>query len=317
MSPAGRRTPSVARSALAFVLCAGCASTPATTKPCPPPTVAAEPAIPPDDAQLAKWKQIAATADKAPPAGTAATVLVPELVAYLGSPDPVRRDTIAFDVLTAWLRGGVMTDTDARELATKLVTGLDGDTVFRRSFSALVLGEIIRRDTKQPYLRDDERRNILRAAHDYAMHETDLRGHTGATGWAHAVAHTADLLWRLAQLPSFTEADRIVILDTVAIWVTRRHGTVLAYGEDSRLAAPVLAVVKAGVPADALATWIATLRSPLVEKLAPAFDAGLFAAQRNARNLLFTLYVQLSTAKDALSPGEQALFDAIKLLIAE
>ena len=188
-----------------------------------------------------------------------------QLVAYLGSPDPVRRDAIAFEVVHRWLRGGVLTDAEARELSKQLVAGLTGDTVFRRSFSALVLCEIIRRDTKQPYLTDDERRGILRAAHDYAMRETDLRGHTGATGWAHGAAHTGDLLWRLAQLSSFTETDRVVILDTVAIWTTRRHGTVLAYGEDSRLAAPVLAVVKAGVSADAIGTWLASLRAPLVE----------------------------------------------------
>jgi Protein of unknown function (DUF2785) len=302
--------------ALAFVLLAACTAAPPPAKPCPAPAVV-EPAIPPEDAQLAKWKQIAATEDKKPPAGVTASSLVPELLEYLGSPDPVRRDTIAYDVFTAWLRGGVLTDADAKALSQKLVAGLTGEPVFRRTFSALVLGEIVRRDTKQPYLEDDERRGILRAAHDYALRENDLRGHTGANGWAHAAAHTADLLWRLAQLPTFTEADRVVILDTVSIWVTRRHGTVLAYGEDSRLAAPVLAVAKAGVPADALATWLSSLRAPLVEKLTPQFDAGLFAAQRNARNLLFTLYVQLSATKDPLSPGEQALFDGIKKLIAQ
>lgn len=302
--------------ALGFVLLAACTAAPPPAKPCPPPPVA-EPAIPPEDAQLARWKQIASTEDKKPPAGTTAASLLPELLAYLGSPDPVRRDTIAYDVFTAWLRGGVLTDAEAKALAQKLVAGLTGETVFRRSFSALVLGEIVRRDTKQPYLEDDERRGILRAAHDYALREADLRGHTGATGWAHAAAHTADLLWRLAQLPSFGEPERVVILDTVAIWVTRRHGTVLAYGEDSRLAAPVLAVAKLGVSADALGTFLASLRAPLVEKLTPQFDAGLFAAQRNARNLLFTLYVQLSAAKDPLAPGEQALLDGIKKLIAE
>lgn len=305
--------------ALAFALLAtcawACASAPPPVKPCPPVATAAV-VIPPEDAQLAKWKQIAATPEKLPPAGVTAASLVPELLAYLGSPDPVRRDTIAFEVLTAWLRGNVLTDAEAKALAKDLVAGFAGDTVFRRSFSALVLGEIVRRDTKQPYLDDEDRRGILRAAHDYALRETDLRGHTGATGWAHAAAHTADLLWRLAQLPSFTEADRVLILETVAIWVTRRHGTVLAYGEDSRLAAPVLAVVKAGIPDAALATWIATLRAPLVEKLTPTFDAGLFAAQRNARNLLFTLFVQLSMTPNP-SPGEAALFDAIKKLIAE
>jgi len=45
----------------------------------------------PEDAALRRWKTIIAD-DLRAPAGTPPAALVPELVAYLGSPDPVRRD---------------------------------------------------------------------------------------------------------------------------------------------------------------------------------------------------------------------------------
>ena len=308
----------IARLVCVFTLLAACTHAAPSQRPCPPPSEAAAPAIPPEDAQLVRWKAIAATPDKAPPAGTTAASLVPELLDYLGSPDPVRRDTIAFEVFTQWLRNPVLTDVDAKALSGRLVANLADmtSTVFRRSFSALVLGEIVRRDTKKPYLTDDERRGILRAAHDYATRETDLRGHTGATGWAHAAAHTADLLARLGQLPAFTDADRALILEAVASFVTRRHKEILAYGEDGRLGVSVIVAVKAGVTQQAIDAWVAALRAPLVEKLTPTFDPGLFAAQRNARNLLFTLFVHLTTTP-APTPGEVALLAGIRALLAE
>jgi hypothetical protein len=305
-----------------IALAIGCASSSARPGPCPAATAAlASPAIPGEDDALRRWKAIAANPDKAPPTGTTAASLVPELLAYLGSPDPVRRDHIAYDVLAAWLRGAALTDADARHLGRRLLDNLGAplgppDGVFLRSFSALVLAEIVRRDTHAPYLTDDERREILRATGAYAARETDLRGHTGAAGWAHAAAHTADLLARLAQLPAFDDVARATILDAVASFVVRRHGTIFAYGEDSRLAASVLAAVNAGVPAPALDAWLAAIAAPLRENLTATFDPGLFAAQRNARNLVFTLFVRLSTAPSP-SAGGRALLDRLRTLLAE
>lgn len=305
---------------LLFVLFAvACHAAPPATAPCPRAPATTE--IPGEDAALGRWKVIAATADKAPPKGTSAASLLPELVAYLGSPDPVRRDAIAFEVLAAWLAGGVIGDAEAHGLVTTLLANLRAplepeNSVFGRSFSALVLGEVVRRERKTSFLSADERRALLTGALAYARRETDLRGHTGAMGWAHAAAHTADLLARLAQLPSFTDADRAVVLDAVAAFVARRHGQILAYGEDGRLAVAVVSAAKAGLAPQAIDAWLAALRAPLVEKPTQAFDPGLFAAQRNVRNLLFTLFVHGATAPDP-SAGEKILFEKVRALLVE
>jgi uncharacterized protein DUF2785 len=301
---------------VAMALLAACA----TPRACP----VVEPAhasVPPADDARAKWLAVAESKDMAPPAGTTMAAALPELVAYLGSPDPVRRDHIGYEVLARWISSGKLVDADARELARKLRDNLAPapevrDGVFLRSFSALVLAEIVRRDRKTPFLSDDDRRAILKTAHDYAERETDLRGHTGDTGWAHAAAHTADLLASLARLPAFTDADRAQILDATASFVTRRHGQILAYGEDGRLAVSVVAAAAGGLSAEAIDAWIAKLKAPLVEPATHQFDAALFAAKRNARNLLFSVYVQIS-AGDAESTGERLLFEKVLALIRE
>lgn len=281
-----------------------CATTPVATTPVPAP-----------DAALAKWEAIIA-GDMRVPAGTTATALVPELVAYLGSVDPVRRDHVAYDVLARWIGKAVLTDAEVRALATELVATLDrGATVFARSFAALVLAEVARRDATAPFLDEAQRVAILAAARAYADRELDLRGHTGAAGWAHAAAHTADLLAQLGKSAALTDEDRATILDAAAAWVTRRHGTILAYGEDGRLAVAVLRAAAKGVSAEREQAFLATLAKPLSERGTPAFDAGLYAAQRNARNLLVTLYTQLSLAPE-LAPGEARLLASIKTLLA-
>jgi hypothetical protein len=51
---------------------------------------------------MRRWQAILAE-DARPPAGTSAATLLPELGAYLASPDLARHDAIAIDVLDAWI----------------------------------------------------------------------------------------------------------------------------------------------------------------------------------------------------------------------
>lgn len=297
---------------LTLVACAPHAAQP----PCP--VTASVIALPPEDAALRRWKAIIAD-ELRPPVGTAPAALVPELVGYLSSPDPERRDRVAYEVLDHWIRKQVLADADVRALAERLVAHLRGpldagDGVFGRSFSALVLASIVARDAATPLLSDAERRTILAAARDYAHRETDLRGHTGVRGWAHAAAHTADLLAQLAKLPSLTDDDRAVILDAVAGFIVRRHGEVLHDGEDGRLGVAVVAAARHGIAQPAVTAWLASLKAAVTERLGPVFDPGRYAALRNARNLLFTLYVQLSLMPEP-SDGQRRLLDAVRAVL--
>lgn len=299
-----------------------------TSRVCPVPATSSarsrtevrEDAIAADD-QLRKWQAIRADGDRPPP-GTTAGALVPELVGYLGSIDPVRRDQIAFEVFVAWIvKAPRLSPAELVELATTLEANLAGpldapDGVYLRSFSALVLSLIAKRDLDAPFLDDPGRQRLVAAAVAYAGRETDLRGHTGARGWAHAAAHTADLLKFLARHPALAEVDRMRVLDAVAALVVRRHGAIFHHGEDGRLAVAVLEALRRGVPDAALVAWVERLAAPLREPEPARFDPALYAAQRNARNLLFTVFVQLSVAA-APSDAMQRAFVAIRAAIVD
>lgn len=305
--------------ALLTAVAAACAhpALPAAHAPASKPDLAPA-ALPPPDEALRRWQAIHADHDR-PPAATTPAALLPELEAYLGSPDPARRDAIAIDVLTAWIVTDKRLGPDelqplAQRLIGNLATPLDrADGVYLRSFSALALSLIARRDRADPILDAAARRKLLDAARDYANRETDLRGYTGERGWAHAAAHTADLLRELARNSASTADDRGTILDAVAGLTARRHGAILHHGEDGRLAQPVLEAVRAGVAPERVDAWLATVAAPLQERGGATFDAGLYAAQRNARNLLFTLFVQLSL-DPAPNDGTRALLARITKL---
>src|SRR4051794_21396157 len=97
-------------------------------------------------------------ADGAVPAGHTVTELTPELLGYLGSTDPFLRDDVAFEVLAAWIvRDNLYPPDQLRAigdvLAHNLTIGLGqqgDDSIFLRSFSALVLDKVIEADNWRP-----------------------------------------------------------------------------------------------------------------------------------------------------------------------
>lgn len=292
------------------------------TATCPPPAAPAKlqsDDIPPPDDQLRAWQAIHANKDQVP-AGKTAAQLVPELVAYLGSVDPVRRDGIAFEVFVSWiLKDPKLSPAELTDLTTKLEANLASpldakDGVYLRSFSALVLSLLAKRDLDAPFLDDAGKRRLLDSIVAYAGRETDLRGHTGKRGWAHAAGHASDVLKMLARQPGFTDDDRAKILDGAAQLVVRKHGANFNHGEDGRIAVAVIEALRRGVPDDKVVAWVETIAEPLKQPETAQFDAVLYAAQRNARNLLFTLFVQLSVDDKGSEDSTRALA-AIRALI--
>lgn len=254
------------------------------------------------DERLVFWRALHADGDRVP-AGRRVEDLLPELETMLGATDPTVRDDLAYGVLEAWIVRAKLLGPDAlRGLGERLEARLtgpipagEGDAVFGRSFSALVLALVARRELDTPFLDDAGLAALLAALTQYATHETDLRGYVEGRGWAHAPAHTADALAVVARHPRLGAAQAGAILDAVLGFTVRRHGYNLHHGEDSRLAQPVLALVRRGLVDGApLQAFLDALTAPLREPWSATFDPALYAAQRNARNLLYTLMVALS-----------------------
>ena len=88
--------------------------------------------------------------------------LTAELTAMLGSPDPALRDGTAYPALGTWIDRGVYDDLlvglgDGMAAGLQAGLGESGtDSVFRRSFSVLVLAAVIERDTTAHLLPADQ-----------------------------------------------------------------------------------------------------------------------------------------------------------------
>jgi len=191
-------------------------------------------------------RQHAAVPENEPP-----DELAHELSAMLASPDSELRDDLAYSILATWIhRGNVLATptlialTD--EWRTNLKSGIgeaSTDSVLKRSFSALCLSEIAKRESKEPFLGTDRYHNLVTEAITYLQSERDLRGYDPKLHWIHATAHTADLLAALADNPLLTQEEASGILQAVRARLSTATD-VFTQGEQDRLAVAVVSVIR-------------------------------------------------------------------------
>jgi hypothetical protein len=243
------------------------------------------------------WDRVAAEGQ--PPNGYSLTELTTELTTMLGDPDPRRRDTIAYDVLASWVSAGVYDDL-LEGLGDGMTTGLtiglgeDGtDTVFRRSFSALVLGECIDRDTAAHVVPAETVLGWGDRLAGWFVRERDLRGYVPGKGWAHTVAHGADALGALAGAEAMGRLELTVVLDVVADRLTEPTEHRFLHGEDDRLAAATMAVLRRdALGLDVLEPWLARLADAAVRGVSADHDPYLVTG--NVQAFLRALHLQLA-----------------------
>jgi len=269
---------------------------------------------------VAFWRAVAR--DRyTPPANTTAAALADELVGMLASSDPEQRDDIAYSTLASWIYQQKLLDAAAlRPIVGRLLANLtrgvgerDANTVFGRSFSALVLSVVIARDNVDPVLDAASWRTIESAAFAYLSAEQDLRGYDPDTGWMHSAAHTADLLKFLARSRYVDASGQRRYLDAIATKLTSAS-IVFTHGEDERFARAVLSLVaRPDFDAAQFGAWLQRTKPGVPEH--PTV-AQLRAAQ-NWKNLLAKLEVLLSNEpqpSDAAVTARTAVRAALKPL---
>ena len=257
------------------------------------------------------WQSIL-DADCAVPEGHTVASLTPELLALLGSTDPELRDGVAYVVLATWLARDRYTPVEvwamAERLATNLSIGLgeqESDHIFLRSFSALMLAEIVHRNNQGALLDERQVHRLLDAALAYLAAEQDLRGYVPDKGWAHAVAHTADLLWVLARSHHLHADSLERILEAIAAKAAPPGAQLYLYNEDQRLARATLgAIGRDLVDMGFLRSWIDRLARPggravgveaFFDGLPPAIaDPADLALLRNTTQFLGALQFHLA-----------------------
>jgi len=223
------------------------------------------------------------------------------LFSYLGDTDPELRDDIAYIVYANFLKREMFSKEEVRSHVDELLSNLEigigdteSDSVFLRTFSVLLLAEIVHNDKKKPLLDKEQIQAVLSKGLWYLDAEKDPRGFIPIKGWAHALAHTADLMLVLGRNRQITKADLEKILQGISNKLVNTTNWVYIHGEDERLANAVMAILGRGlVLVEFLNEWLKSFTEPENSWKGAYMDEGQAKAFNNVRNFLRSLWISV------------------------
>lgn len=98
----------------------------------------------------------------------------------------------------------------------------DDTGVYTRSYSALWLLQILTDEAAKHLLTHAQFHDLVTAVSDYMLNETDRRGYT-QYGWAHAIAHGADLIGAIVTHPLFSHQHAELMIESIISNVTNPY----------------------------------------------------------------------------------------------
>jgi hypothetical protein len=271
------------------------------------------------DMSTAYWQQVRSAEMKVPTDRPLAD-LTAELTTMLGSTDPVERDEFAYPILATWISEGVYDDLLAG-LGDGMTAGLSPglgesgtDSVFRRSFSALVLAECVARDNARSLLPDGKILEWGDRISGWLVRERDVRGFVPGRGWAHALAHGADAIAVLAESTHFGLNELTVLLDVIADRILEPTPAPLCAGEPDRLARATMTVLRRRlVPLRMIEPWLARITTAAMTPVPAGQDPFLTTA--NPEAFLRALHLQIALAPEPIGVRADlllAVMDALR-----
>lgn len=248
------------------------------------------------------WQQIV-DQGYALPSGYALEDLTESLLQALANPDETTRVTFGYSILAHWVGQRIYPQEALGYLIKALLKNLlrdlgdqDTDTVFLRSYSALLLATIIALDNEQKFLKTHQVVEVMAKAIDYMADEKDLRAYVEGKGWAHSAAHTADLCYALAQNRHLDANYLTHLLYALADKAKRKTGVIFIHEEEDRLARACLAIMgRPAVTPTIRQGWLTRLED-VFDMLAyqeTDYDPLIHSAYINSKNILRSAYLQL------------------------
>ena len=147
----------------------------------------------------------------------------------IGNPNPEIRDDLVFNLFGQFIFEQLITKEQLRWLIEKMnITNRleyrleeNGSATAYRSFSALVMGMILRVDGDQTSgydscLTNSERVTWMQNGIRYLTREQDRTGYDEKLGWVHAFAHGADLLGTIISHPKCTQEYVVEALEVIS-----------------------------------------------------------------------------------------------------
>ena len=147
-----------------------------------------------------------------------------QMMEHIGSLDPELRDDLIYTIFSHWILEDRFTSEQLAELLNisldkehlfYKIEENDQDSVFKRTFSALVIALIIYQHRKENFLTESMLEKTKNSLLQYMAAEKDLRGYVDIKGWAHSAAHTSDALDEIVQCSFIKKSDIEAVLNVI------------------------------------------------------------------------------------------------------
>ena len=174
------------------------------------------------------------------------------LMISIGDENPHVRDDLVYEILAHLFYDQVLDEKTLEVYMLKLASDdyLSFDlenthehSVLKRSFSILQLVILVHVHIRDHIINQKIISNVFDKFLDYFLNETILTGYDAKVGWIHTVAHSADLMKALMQVPSFDQTHIKKIFQAVSLKM-KNHQHLYAFNEDERIADALLIGIK-------------------------------------------------------------------------
>lgn len=227
--------------------------------------------------------------------------LIQQMVEHIGSTDPVLRDKLIYTTFYYLTKDGYLNHQQMTYLIetclgkNKLFLGIgstNDDSVFTRAFSTLVIALILDRDREERFLSEEMALKAMESSILYLQQEEDTRGYVEEKGWAHSIAHGADLLTEAVKHPLFDLALASECLNIIGGCILKE--TAFIDEEDERLIYAVIALLEKRMDENLLTEWIANLSNKVMDiKNTAGYTPYFFRMNTNVNQFIKSLYFQL------------------------
>ena len=240
--------------------------------------------------------------------------LLEDMLNFIGHPDYDFRDGLIYMSFIYFIEvHGYVKPAKMREMLEVLLSdshlfykiGENGtDSVFTRSFSALAIALAFCLPEETSFLSVDEVMEIKSKVLAYIDQEKDIRGYVEGKGWAHSVAHIADVMlniggYEINDKPALTKNDGMELLAAVNKLIRNRE-FVYATGEDERLVGVVISmlVYTKVLNANDVISWIDSFKMDDRAHWRKDTNAASFIEFSNCKMFMRSLYFSLITEDD-------------------
>ncbi|QUW21998.1 DUF2785 domain-containing protein [Sporosarcina sp. Marseille-Q4063] len=241
-----------------------------------------------------------------------------EMLIQIGNPDSYLRDELIYQSYGKMIFSHQLNACELDTLLFRLKQdnnlfhgiGESGtDSVFKRSFSALVIAAIIEYDNVIRQLDNHTILDTVVKVADYMIAEKDTRGFIEGKGWAHSIAHGADVLEALAKHPEINNEGITKILNAIEHSLLRQVNYLDE--EEDRLAIIIPSLLMMQDTEKEIQLWIGNIREVVETRLDENIGLiGAYHTQRTVKNFLKSVYLILRSKEQ----GGKVNNDVFKIL---